>query len=119
MIPYRSGDRMECLKAGPYFFTPWMEQVGGPTSSTWNLYPGEWRTAGGARWKTAQVIKWGQKYSLPLSGVFFTPRLLREHPLVSPSSISADGAQYRKANTHYTARVKAALAKVSSEEKAE
>lgn len=73
---YRTGNPYICLRAGIYWFLPWLEPM--PSRGLVWKNTGLWRTLGGALWTTEQVQAWADERNWVVRNFYYTPKLIDE-----------------------------------------
>lgn len=92
MLPprlYLTGQPYDVLRAGKYWFLPWMEKRP-KRDLAWSLFPELWRTPAGAKWTADQVAVWAKRRGLELRRTYFVPRLIDTDAIAAEEKILYD-----------------------------
>ena len=71
-----STDPYTCYLVGDVWFPPWEE----PTNrkGVFKVHKNYWRTAGGAKWTTKQVLEWAERMNRVARRHYHVPKLIDE-----------------------------------------
>jgi hypothetical protein len=86
---YKTGQPYDVLIIGEMWFLPWMEAAGSNKTcpKTWHLDPDSWRSPGGRRMQTSEVLAWAKSRDLTIRRHFHTPKVIDEDELLREETI--------------------------------